>query len=80
MKLEFGYGKGIQEVEVPDGNLLAVLRANPLEHERRGEEAVRYALEHPIGAGLLREDAAAKMEAAGGPEHFKDVCRPEAAA
>ena len=55
MKLEFGYGHGTQTVEVPEKNLLAVLESNPISHERRGEDAVRYALAHPIGAGLLRD-------------------------
>ena len=56
MKLEFGFGDGIQEVEVPEKNLMAVLKANEMEHERRGEDAVRYALAHPIGKGLLRDE------------------------
>ena len=55
MKLEFGYGKTVQTVEVPEKNLMAVLTANPMEHQRRGEEAVRWALEHPIGSPRLRE-------------------------
>lgn len=55
MKLEFGYGKTVQTVEVPEKNLMAVLTANPMEHERRGAEAVRWALEHPIGSPRLRE-------------------------
>ncbi|MBE6981865.1 MAG: nickel-dependent lactate racemase [Ruminococcaceae bacterium] len=55
MKLEFGYGKGVQTVQVPEGNLLAVLQSNPLQHERFGAEAVAYALENPIGAPRLRE-------------------------
>jgi len=55
MKLEFGYGHGVQTVEVPDRNLAAVLTSNPMEHARRGEAAVRYALQNPIGAGPLRE-------------------------
>ncbi|MBQ4361917.1 MAG: nickel-dependent lactate racemase [Lachnospiraceae bacterium] len=53
MKLEFGYGKGVQTVEVPDRNLMAVLTANELEHERRGADAVDYALENPIGSDRL---------------------------
>ena len=57
MRMEFGYGKGIQTVEIPDKNLLAVLTANEMEHERRGADAVDYALEHPIGAARLRETA-----------------------
>ena len=55
MKLEFGYGHGVQTVEVPERNVAAVLMSNPMEHERRGEEAVRYALQNPIGARPLRE-------------------------
>ena len=55
MKLEFGYGNGMQTVEVEEKNLLAVLESNPIDHERRGEEAVKYALENPIGAPLMRE-------------------------
>ncbi|MBQ1675049.1 MAG: nickel-dependent lactate racemase [Oscillospiraceae bacterium] len=55
MKLEFGYGKTVQTVEVPEKNLMAVLTANPMEHQRRGAEAVRWALEHPIGSPRLRE-------------------------
>ena len=57
MRMEFGYGKGTQVVEIPDKNLLAVLTANEMEHERRGADAVDYALEHPIGAARLRETA-----------------------
>ena len=30
MKLEFGYGKGTQIVDVPDRNLLAVLESNEM--------------------------------------------------
>ena len=55
MILEFGYGKGIQTVDVPDKNLKAVLTANNIEHERRGEDAVLYALENPIGTPRLSE-------------------------
>lgn len=57
MRMEFGYGKGTQTVEIPDQNLLAVLTANEMEHARRGADAVDYALEHPIGAPKLREVA-----------------------
>ncbi len=53
MKLEFGYGSGIQSVEVPDKNLVDVLMSNPIEHERHGQEAVKYSLAHPIGSERL---------------------------
>jgi len=55
MKLEFGYGKGSQWVELPEQNLIAQLTAAPMEHPLRGEAAVAYALENPIGAPLLRD-------------------------
>ncbi len=55
MRLEFGYGQGVQTVELPRENLIDVLLANQMHHERLGEEAVRYALENPIGAPRLRE-------------------------
>ena len=54
MILEFGYGNTVQKVEVPQGNLLAVLQANPMAHARHGQSAVRHALENPIGAPKLR--------------------------
>ena len=54
MELEFGYGDGVQTVRLPEENLLGVLTANPIAHERTGQAAVRYALAHPIGAPLLR--------------------------
>ena len=55
MKLEFGYGPGVQTAEVPEKNVLAVLTANRIAHVRTGEEAVRYALQNPIGSPSLRE-------------------------
>ncbi len=54
MKLEFGYGKGVQIVDVPDRNLMGVLTANEIKHARRGAAAVDYALAYPIGAPELR--------------------------
>ena len=53
MKIEFGYGNSVQMVEIPDRNLMAVLESNPFQHERRGRQAVEYALDNPIGAPLL---------------------------
>ena len=54
MELRFGYGKTEQVVNVPDNNLLGVLTANEMEHLRLGSDAVKYALENPIGAPALR--------------------------
>ena len=61
MIIEFGYGKDIQTVDIPDSNLIDVLVSNPVEHERRGPEAVQYALEHPVGTPMLRDIAAEKI-------------------
>lgn len=55
MKLEFGYGTRTENVEVPDKNLMAVLMSNEMTHERTGEDAVRWALEHPTGSKKLSE-------------------------
>lgn len=38
MQLEFGYGNGVQTVGLPQENLLGVLHAAPIEHERCGPE------------------------------------------
>ena len=57
MVLEFGYGKSFQSVDVPEKNLKAVLVSNEMQHERRGPEAVKYALEHPIASEKLSKIA-----------------------
>ena len=61
MKIEFGYGKEIQTVDVPEKNLVDVLVSNPVDHKRRGQEAVKYALENPIGTPRLRDIVSAKI-------------------
>ena len=53
MLLEFGFGKSIQTVDCPDQNILGVLMSNAMEHLRHGREAVKYALQNPIGAPKL---------------------------
>lgn len=53
MQLEFGYGNGVQTVELPQENLLGILHAAPIEHERRGPDAVSWVLAHPIGSAPL---------------------------
>ena len=53
MQLQFGFGNGIQQVTVPDENLLGVLRANTVTPPESEEAEVRYALTHPIGAEPL---------------------------
>ena len=44
MKLEFGFGAGVQKVEVPEKNLLGVLHVNRVECGLSGEAEVRRAL------------------------------------
>ena len=55
MKLEFGFGTGVQCVELPEKNLMGVLHANPIPDGLTGEDAVRAALDAPIGAPALGE-------------------------
>ena len=55
MMLEFGFGQGVERVEVPQDNLLGVLTPNQVELVLTGEAEVRRALEEPIGAPRLRD-------------------------
>lgn len=50
MKLEFGFGAGVQTVELPERNLLGILTANAVEHGCTGQAEVARALAEPIGA------------------------------
>ena len=63
MVVEFGYGNRSLSVDIPDRNLKAVLVSNGMQHERRGPEAVEYALEHPIASAPLRKIARAGQKA-----------------
>ena len=55
MKLQFGFGTGVQEVEVPERNFLGELHANEVKTELTGEAEVRRALSAPIGSPRLKE-------------------------
>ena len=55
MRLEFGLGTSTQVVEVPDKNLIGVLRAKSAPAISSEEEEVRRALREPIGAPRLGE-------------------------
>lgn len=55
MKLEFGFGEGVQAVEVPDRNLLGVLMANEVPKGLTNEAEVARAMAHPIGTPRLGE-------------------------
>ena len=55
MKIDFGFGDGIQSVEVPEKNLLGILMANDVPRGLTNEEEVRRALDNPIGAPCLKD-------------------------
>ncbi len=55
MKIDIGYGKGVQSVEIADKNLQGVLVPNEVEIARRGAEAAEYALQNPIDSPRLRD-------------------------
>jgi len=55
VKLSFGYGHGTQTVQVPDANLLDVLRPNPVPSTLSEAQEIRRALAHPIDSPPLRE-------------------------
>ena len=55
MKLQFGFGSGYQEVELPREHLLAILNANEISVSLTGSEEVARALDHPIGKPKIGE-------------------------
>ncbi len=55
MILKFGFGTGIQEVEVREDRLLGILNANDVPVELTGEAEVRRALDAPIGAPVVEQ-------------------------
>ncbi len=55
MRLTFGFGQGVQTVELPEENLLCELVPNEVALGLVGEAAVLDALAHPIGSPRLRE-------------------------
>ncbi|MCQ4637855.1 nickel-dependent lactate racemase [Anaerovorax odorimutans] len=55
MKIEVGFGEGIQAAEVPEKAIIKILKANPVKNGPKGEAAVKKSLAEPIGAPRLRE-------------------------
>ena len=55
MRLEFGFGTGTQTVDVPDENLIGVLKPNEVKEELKGEAEVRRALNSPIASLQLHQ-------------------------
>ena len=58
MKIEIGIGKEVQEVTVPDDNLLEVLYQNELDHTGAlsVEEEICRALHEPMGSPRLKDN------------------------
>jgi nickel-dependent lactate racemase len=54
MKIDLGFGTGVQPVELPDANVLDVLMPNDIPGGETGEAEVRRALRAPIGSPRLR--------------------------
>lgn len=73
MRLEFGYGTETVSVEAEDRSVIKVLHANEMEHKNRDEAAVRFALEHPVGAAPLNKCVKAGMKVA---VVCSDISRP----
>lgn len=55
MNIELGFGNGLQMLEVPDANVSEILVPNEIGTSLSAEEAVRRALENPIGSLCLRD-------------------------
>ncbi len=55
MKIPFGFGNSEIILDVPDKNLLGILKANPAAETGREEDILSAALENPIGSRRLRE-------------------------
>lgn len=55
MKIEFGFGTGVQSVNVPDKNVMGILMSNDVPRGLMNEEEVQRALENPIGSPRLKD-------------------------
>lgn len=55
MRIDLGYGKTTQRVEIDDGRVLEVLHAAQPPEGPTGAEEVRRALQHPIGSPRLKD-------------------------
>ncbi len=55
MKIELGYGKGIQSAEIPEKNILKILTPGKQHTDCTGADSVRHALANPIGSKPLTE-------------------------
>ncbi len=73
MKVGLWYGRGNLDVELPDGNVVAVLRKKEVPPLERPEAEVERALEEPIGCPPLREVARGRKDAC---VVISDITRP----
>ena len=55
MQLEFGFGTGVQTVDVPERNLMGILRANQITPPESEEGELRRALLEPVGTPRLSQ-------------------------
>ena len=55
VKVEVGIGQVTQSVNIPQKNLLGILRPNKVEYDLTGEDEVKRALENPIGSPRLKD-------------------------
>lgn len=55
MKIDFGFGTGVQSVEIPERNLMGILMSNEVPRGLTNEDEVWRALNEPIGAPQLCE-------------------------
>lgn len=55
MKIEVGFGNGVQTAIIPDENILQVLQPNKVEHETDVDKILRTAMEQPEGTERLAE-------------------------
>ena len=53
MKIDFGFGRSVQSVEIPDANLLGILHAGEAPKIASEEEEIRRALREPVGSPSL---------------------------
>ena len=63
MRVRMDYGKNGMEVEIPDANLVGVLRITPAPALPDADAAIRAALQNPIGTGTLAELARGRRNA-----------------
>jgi len=57
MKLEVGFGNSPQSIDIPDKNLIGIMEPNIISVKLTGSEAVKEALQNPIGTPRLTEIA-----------------------